>query len=237
MDIMNIRTTLEHVRGGRVEHLSHIPSLSQRDFRVVTATAAQCGQIEVLCMCAATTKWMGDVGARCASYIGVCANGQLETFKFLVSIATHDHLKGIANCVYSAAVICEQKDIIEYWMSLGHGDGGMLGQFSYSLGIHTAIEYGNWKMLEWLISNGIRCTIESIEMRDVSNENRIRVLQVLHEHRFYGVYEDDCNSGVCKVCLTNSLWDVWKMDTDEFTKNMQWLPREMVEDVVMLCFV
>lgn len=81
-------------------------------------------------------------------------------------------------------------------------------------------------MLEWLIIKKVYDNVESIEFdKTMSKETKQSILRLLHKHRFPGAYQKDCFLNTCSVCRKERLWNLWNMDTMEFTKNVQWLPR------------
>lgn len=225
---------IELVCSGNV-NVATLEALTYHHFRFVVATAGIHGQTDVLRMCAATNKWSNAIDARRLAYWNVCKYGHLETLKYLVSIAHPDHMKEIAMCVYKAAVKCERYNIIEWWMTHECTQSGLLSWFSHGTGIQTAIYFGQVAMLEWLISKGVFSSIDTMDMHtEVNSETKHRILRVLHVHRFPGIYQVDCNAGTCSVCREERIWDMWEMDTTQFTEHVQWLPREMVEDTLGL---
>lgn len=69
----------------------------------------------------------------------------------------------------------------------------------------------------------------------MSKTDAYEVLILAHKWKLEGKYRNVCERGECMVCKMEKVWDEWIMESHEFKRCVQWLPREMVEDVAGLC--
>ena len=89
--------------------------------------------------------------------------------------------------------------------------------------IYDTILRGDAKALEWLLDNNF--TLDG--NHDFSNiPNRKIIMKILHQH---GLCDNNC-----EVCLSDDLWNLWELDSEEYDNYIQLLPREIVEDLEQL---
>lgn len=96
----------------------------------------------------------------------------------------------------------------------------------------NAMRCGSVKVMRWLCERGDVPTTGFIENRFRNTSQSM--IELFHEYNIPGSYQEVCQTGTCGACKRALLTDMWKMDTSEFTNTFQWLPREIVEDVLEL---
>lgn len=93
--------------------------------------------------------------------------------------------------------------------------------------IQWAINDGNAMFVKWCFERGFTyVNVMWIETKTCTRE----ILELLHNYKVQGDYQEDCMRGRCSVCKKCIVGEMWEMDRNEFENTIQWLPREMVED-------
>ena len=103
--------------------------------------------------------------------------------------------------------------------------------------INYAILCGSHQIVSFLLENGYTCIAETMPNKRVSKENDLKTMIVLHQWKLQGRYRAMCESGGCAVCNVEKTWDAWVMEHPDFGKVIQWLPREVMCDVLDLVLV
>lgn len=93
----------------------------------------------------------------------------------------------------------------------------------------AALTEGNVEMAVWIKEKGV-------PTRDVFVTHvrcrKLEVLGLLHQWNIQGTYQFDCEDGSCGVCKAMGVWNGWWMESEMVENMHQWLPMEMVEDVL-----
>lgn len=97
-----------------------------------------------------------------------------------------------------------------------------------SLELYGAVLYGSVHRVRKLLENGVTCYV------DVDRSN-IPMMEVCHEYQVPGNYQLECRLGICIVCKRQAVRELWEMDSSTFENMIQWLPREMMEDIIRGC--
>jgi len=100
---------------------------------------------------------------------------------------------------------------------------------------YYAVWFGKHRVLEWIQTEEDIMFKSDLECcGGVSTKDRMFVQVVLHRGNFRNLNRKACANGTCKVCSAEKVWDLWEMDISEFTTSTQWLPRELIDDVLTL---
>lgn len=91
-----------------------------------------------------------------------------------------------------------------------------------------AATLGNVEMVRWLFRYGLILD-EAIKPSEREDE----LLAIYHEYGIEGYYTKECTSE-CRWCKREQVKDMWIMVSTEYTENIQWLPREMLDDVISM---
>jgi len=100
--------------------------------------------------------------------------------------------------------------------------------------IRSAMHSNNLVVCKWCFEHGFtQIYVQGDLMGLISREIPFsrEMLQLLHTYSIKGVYQMKCRAGKCPVCREIALCELWEMDYAEFENRVQWLPREMVEDI------
>lgn len=94
-----------------------------------------------------------------------------------------------------------------------------------------AVAFGVIAVARWLCEHGIYPS--TIDIWDVDDE----YVQLFHDYKIDGPHEIKCEAGTCSVCIAmkqkETIQELWEMDVDEYDNVIQWLPREMLEEVIV----
>lgn len=93
-------------------------------------------------------------------------------------------------------------------------------------GLEYAAKCGSVAIVKWMLQRGI-----TLKEAIVPFENKDQIIGVYHEYDIPGDYTKECTSE-CKWCKREQIKDMWIMENVEYTDMMQWLPCEMMEEVV-----
>lgn len=93
----------------------------------------------------------------------------------------------------------------------------------------TTVHYGATNMMRWLCERG--CAIHCFPSDANPPKEMIRIA---HEYNIDGQYREVCKEGICAMCKEIWVKDAWEMDEIEYENGIQWLPRELMEDMVQL---
>jgi hypothetical protein len=115
--------------------------------------------------------------------------------------------------------------------------------------MHLASVFRHSAILEYLIKNNcprddLSCYTEAtgnIYMqedfcfsRKALCEESYRCSKILHDAGFKGIWP--CERGICPFCLENKIdycIDLWILENEDYTSSIQWLPREMLDDICL----
>lgn len=100
--------------------------------------------------------------------------------------------------------------------------------------VETAAYYSEHVILKWLLVNHGNMGAYVGYLVNEGTTDEYHTLKVMHEHGVDGEYRKDCESGECNVCKEDNVWNMWSMEDMEYSENVQWLPKEMMKDVLLL---
>lgn len=100
--------------------------------------------------------------------------------------------------------------------------------------IRTAIYDNNLMISVWCFEHGYTqtCIYDGLMSMFSTKSLSREMLRLLHEHSIEEKYQLDCKATKCPVCVERALCALWEMDYDVFENTVQWLPREILEDIV-----
>lgn len=90
---------------------------------------------------------------------------------------------------------------------------------------------GNILVLQWFLQHGY-AQYASGWVPQGLYDTQIRQITRLY-HTYHVPNYNGC-SAFCENCVIEKLNELWEMDTDNFTNVIQWMPREIVTDVIEL---
>ena len=96
--------------------------------------------------------------------------------------------------------------------------------------LRDATWHGCPDIVEYMLEMGVRVNCTRVS-KTIGEERRWQVYDILHK---YGVQLEECKTGKCGICKVLTMWNEWTMQTNEFSTPIQWMPREMVDDVIEL---
>lgn len=83
-------------------------------------------------------------------------------------------------------------------------------------------------VLEWFCAKGvIPCIHPCLDYLRWSKG----IMRILHQYDVPGRYKAMCSNGICCICKRLMIAESWEMDEVEYKNMVQWLPRELMEDV------
>lgn len=200
----------------------------------VVSIAAQHGHIQVLKQCVSHHIWTSNPDLCRLAFLSALKWRKCEVLEFIHG-EYRECVIDMTLLVRCYAVTCsdDQIDVVEWWMTTGWVDDNEEERERFRKHIfHTAVSYGKHNIVRWLLERGVKYDVPfELPFELISDEKRLHTLRVLHEFK---VNIASCKTGTCVVCKEEEMWNVWIMETHEFTNMGQWLPREMMEDVNVL---
>lgn len=112
----------------------------------------------------------------------------------------------------------------------------MFGWIPETYDFQIASVHANALVMKWLIKHGVILPKRVPHSRyEVRPDDFRRALELYHEYNIPGEYQKLCKTGECKVCNLEVVKEMWVMDVREYTNSIQWLPHEMLVDIIGLC--
>ena len=206
---------------------------SSNMFLIMAYTAAEQGHVGVLRQCIQPDIWEKNPGFCHAVFRSALNAGKCEVLEFLrVYHRSHACFRD-AQMVMMCAVWNNHLSVVQWWMTKGWDGDSDAEKRAFSRGVFFhAIRCGVHEIVLWLLERGVRYDVTEDFEDWVSKRRRLQTLYVLHEFK---VNIASCKTSSCVLCKRESLWNTWIMESSDFTDSIQWLPREMVVDVVRLC--
>lgn len=93
--------------------------------------------------------------------------------------------------------------------------------------IEQACLHDDYAGVEWLIEHGYRNDEQMIILPDAPT----KLIKLCHTLQIPGEYQSVCISGKCAICRQMQVLESWEMDTEEYTHVIQWIPREIMQEV------
>lgn len=101
--------------------------------------------------------------------------------------------------------------------------------------IKFVVSTANSKCMLWLLENRKNISVQTIDF-EVNEEDAMEFCHLLHQHNVAGEWRTSCLAK-CTMCKSEKVWDSWVMENREFDSSIQWLPMEMMENVLDLVMV
>lgn len=163
--------------------------------------------------------------------IRVCSNA--------ARIGNMDVLKWTAESYESSVGSIDSRGMIAYYLTRNNHADELKTWVTEHKGklqgdeVFIACSYGSVACLKWLLGYNrelfIKHYVEFIHPRH-SDE----ILELLHAYEIPGRYKEECKREMCKVCRSVVVWNLWEMLDPSFDNYIQWLPREMIEDTLLI---
>jgi hypothetical protein len=241
---------LEHVRNGNMDslepwRLSGPRELLEEEFIGLVKMAVQHGHVNILKKCVSEEDLENNA---CDVVFTICMHSakhnQISILEYVVGVLGLEFLGAEYDrtiCEY--AVQYGQLEVFKWWMVVRQSNRKEYKPYRVGKNeINNAVHYGQPLILSWLLENGYttdkkgnQIVIKDTFHKKISKENRAQILSILHAHGMQGLFRKDCESGKCVACRAEKVWDIWVLNDQEFVESVQWLPKEMMEDVLTFC--
>lgn len=242
----------EMARVGDVQGLMSVNPLTKEEKTAIALSAARHGQVTVMRE-VVTQRWLTNnhvenklilVEAIKYGQIPVISFlAQIPVISFLTSVdqsdGTESDEESMGRTICVTAVDYARLDVIEWWIGSNERDEEGDSDDEFEFDVYVQAKWcGKAAIMEHMITkyNTRYQPYFDDWKKGISGEDKLAVYRVLHIHNIPGeYYTRKCKAGTCRYCNTEKVWDAWIMESQKFTEMIQWLPREMVEDVVGLC--
>ena len=236
---MDTHQLFEHAKSGNADVFADVV-MSGDVLKNVILIAASYGHVNVLEVCVDRYYWgrkstlCGRVCKKAAKY------GHIPVIEFVIRMI------GLSNVItmhsydiHHSSIKYDQHHIIE-WLT-----GILLSRHSekeheknmiddrLNIAMSYAVEYGKADTIKKLWSMGVRTRVDYFNFhRSVGDPERSKVMVVLHELKILGKFRNRCLYRNCMPCKIEKVWDMWVMESQEFESVSQWLPKEVLADVL-----
>lgn len=245
MDTENkIELMLQHARNGDVTELGVLEE-SMEEYNRVIKEAIKYGQLIVIQKCIS----VGDLEYNENVVKCICRYAtkydQLAILQFVVQELGLGVIGDMCDAtIVNTAIEHSSISVLEWWEQMRESDPGEYTPMEYGSDmLNHAVRSGQSEVLLWLLEHGYRTQISCRFKDTVTKEKQMEVIKVLHLDDEYdddvgytmgGWFRDDCKNGKCAVCTAEKMWEIWILESQEFTDNVQWLPKEIMEDTLAL---
>ena len=179
-------------------------------------------------------------------FISAAACGKVEILEYLASLIHGYRKHSIIKSTFEVAIMYKQFEAVSWYLkcipacTLLSDDTCRIGDEKtlYMLidkgwipNMETckkAAAKGNVEMVRWLFRYGLILD-EAIKPSVREDE----MLAIYHEYGIEGYYTKECTSE-CRWCKREQVKDMWIMMNEEYTDVVQWLPREILDDVTAM---
>lgn len=229
---------LECARIGNVEKLMHISKLPQETYKQVVECLTRCGHVDIFAKCVSKQHIIDNYYDITDCMCRVAASiGQTTILSFLNNVLVPKGIIAYTDSIWDAFFLYGQLEVMEWWFrEVRNFSYGQNADIKESV-VQCLIWNGKSDMLIKALERGYRANVDSIHTwKRVNKEDEIKVGMIVHEWKLKGGYKKECVKGDCLICPLLNIWDMWVMESQEFTSSIQWLPREMIEDTTSLLY-
>lgn len=171
--------------------------------------------------------------------------GDLVILKYIVSLGYNPEYM-----ILEAAASNGKVEIVKYLLSLGlKGNSDTM---------NIAIEYGHLNVVKILVESGLIISEKELKLSAyhgqadiliyflnlgytlnsapdtswfVKIKQRRQIIKIYHQLDLKGLYRVDCQLRNCKICHVVIIEKLWELETYEYNSYIQFLPRELAEDL------
>lgn len=198
----------------------------------ILSCAAKYGHIHVIddLMCSCTQRCTHS-STHNACYVAIEHN-QLPFFAHIVQRLRMEGLANISMEITTRMASFNRLNMMNWWLQ----KGGLVCQGSVDASVKRCCN----KTLSWFLQNKYYPSSSASPYmigKDIAGCWNVSIKQVhqtlalLHKYNSPGAYRIWCKSGKCRICKIDKLADMWEMDAFEFDFIIQWLPREITNDL------
>lgn len=224
------KEVLEFAKTGNVQAILNLGRMRAGLYKECICVAAQHGHVNILQQCITNEGWKINPWLCFLVWRFAAKHAQLDVLRFMMKYRSILP-PNMREPLYMTRVESDQIKLVEWWITEGwvHDDEQLKERFRFEA-FRFAMWNGRHEVLKWLLEQGVKYKISGLRYNHLTTENKLKTIQVLHE---YGV-NVDCESGRCLVCKMEKVWNAWMLDSYTFTHSVQWLPMEVLGDVLDL---